>query len=150
MNSNNQCFVTCALAAAFFGGMLYISLNPYKYSALNQFLDTLTIDQVQLFNKIHRERMQIYLMGLVLGLLLGFIYLQSSKSSVARTCAFVAIVMGVNYLFYMIYPKSAYMVQHLTTPQQIDAWQHVYRTMQYNQYMGMALGLIAYVLVSMV
>jgi len=148
--NNTECFLSCAVAAAFFGGMLYISLNPYKYSALHQFLDTLTKQQVQTFNNIHKERMQIYLMGLILGLLLGFIYLQMAKPGMARTCAFVAIVMGVNYLFYMIYPKSDYMVKHLVTPEQVNAWQHVYRTMQYNQYMGMVLGLVSYVLVSMI
>lgn len=143
-----HCYVTCAIASAFFGGMLYLTLNPYKYDVLQKYLDTLEPSQLELFSIVHKERMQIYLMGLVLGLLLGFIYLQYSKSSVSRTCKFVAIVMGINYLFYMVYPKSIYMLRHLTNPEQINAWKDVYRTMQYNQYMGMVLGLVAYILVS--
>ena len=148
--TNNQCLVACGIASAFFGGMLFLSLNPYKYEVLEQYLATLDENQLAIFRKIHKERMQIYLLGLVLGLLLGFIYLNVSKSSVARTCTFVAIVMGVNYLFYMVYPKSTYMIKHLNTEEQVNAWQNVYRTMQYRQYMGMVLGLVAYVLVSIV
>jgi hypothetical protein len=148
--NKTQCYIACGLAASFFGGMLYITLNPYKYDVLQNYLDLLDEKQKLIFNQVHRERMQIYLMGLVLGLLLGFIYLQSRGPSVSRTCAFVAIVMGVNYLFYMIYPKSVYMIRHLETPEQVNAHQTVYRTMQYRQYMGMALGLVAYVLVSIV
>lgn len=146
--NNSQCFVACAVASAFFGGMLYLALNPYKYDVLNQYLLTLDNTQLAIFRKVHKERMQIYLLGLVLGLLLGFIYLNMSKSGVVRTCVFISIVMGVNYLFYMIYPKSTYMIQHLKTETQINAWQHVYRTMQYRQYMGMVLGVTAYTLVS--
>jgi hypothetical protein len=148
--SQSQCYITCAIASAFFGGMLYLTLNPYKHQVLQNYLDTLDAKQLEIFNVVHKERMQIYLMGLVLGLLLGFIYLQYAKAGVARTCAFVAIVMGVNYLFYMIYPKSMYMIHHLKTPEQVTAYKNVYRTMQYNQYMGMVLGLVAYVLVSRV
>jgi hypothetical protein len=148
MKQSHQCYITCAVASAFFGGMLYLTLNPYKHHVLQKYLDTLDAKQLDLFSAVHKERMQIYLMGLVLGLLLGFIYLQYAKAGVRRTCAFVAIVMGVNYLFYMVYPKTTYMVRHLTSPEQINAWQDVYRTMQYNQYMGMVLGLVAYILVS--
>ena len=148
--SNNQCFVACGIASAFFGGMLFLSLNPYKYEILEQYLATLDENQLSIFRKIHKERMQIYLLGLVLGLLLGFIYLNVSKNSVARTCTFVSIVMGVNYLFYMIYPKSTYMIKHLNNEKQITEWQNVYRTMQYRQYMGMVLGLVAYVIVSII
>jgi uncharacterized protein YacL len=149
--SKNNCLVACGLASAFFGGMLYISLNPYKYDVLQNMLSKLDSEQLAVYRTIHKERMQIYLIGLLLGLLLGFIYLNINQStSVARTCTFVSIVMGVNYLFYMIYPKSTYLVRHLKTQEQLDAWQVVYRTMQYRQYMGMVLGLVAYVLVSLV
>jgi hypothetical protein len=148
--STNQCYISCGLAAAFFGGMLYLTLNPYKNIVLDEFLQTLTEEQMVTFNLVHKERMQIYLMGLILGLLLGFTYLQMTKSCISRSCGFVAIVMGVNYLFYMIYPKSTYMVRHLREPEQLHKWQNLYRTMQYNQYLGMIIGLIAYVLVSII
>ncbi len=144
------CVLTCAAAAAFFGGMLFVSLNPYSAEQLNHLMSLLTPDQMDVYKEVSRERMHIYLMGLVVGLLLGFIYLYHGvrQPGMARTCGFVFITMAVTYLFYLLYPKSKYMLTYLTTDEQRAAWLDVYRGMQYRHYMGMVLGVIAYVLVS--
>ncbi len=144
------CVLTCAAAAAFFGGMLFVSLNPYSAEKLNHLMSLLTPDQMDVYKEVSRERMHIYLMGLVVGLLLGFIYLYHGvrQPGMARTCGFVFITMAVTYLFYLLYPKSKYMLTYLTTDEQRAAWLDVYRGMQYRHYMGMVLGVIAYVLVS--
>ena len=144
------CVLVCSAAAAFFGGMVFVSLNPYSKDKLDKFMGLLTADQQTLYREISRERMHIYLMGLVLGLLLGFIYLYHGvkAAGLARTCGFVFITMATTYLFYLLYPKSKYMLTYLTTDDQRAAWLDVYRSMQYKQYMGMVLGVIAYVLVS--
>jgi hypothetical protein len=144
------CVLVCSAAAAFFGGMVFVSLNPYSKDKLNKLMSLLTPDQTQVYKEISRERMHIYLMGLVLGLLLGFIYLYhgAKTTGLSRTCGFVFITMATTYLFYLLYPKSKYMLSYLTTDDQRAAWLDVYRSMQYKQYMGMVLGVIAYVLVS--
>lgn len=152
MSSDNMtCMLVCATAAAFFGAMLFVSLSPYDENKLRDFRALLSPDQDQVYSEIGRERMFIYVMGLVLGLLLGFIYLYFYKSvkGVPRTCAFVFITLGVTYLFYLLYPKSKYMLPYLTTDAQRAAWLRVYKGMQYKHYMGMVLGAIAYVLVSL-
>ena len=145
------CVLVCSAAAAFFGGMVFVSLNPYSKDKLDKFMGLLTADQQTLYKEISRERMHIYLMGLVLGLLLGFIYLYHGVkgAGLARTCGFVFITMATTYLFYLLYPKSKYMLTYLTTDDQRAAWLDVYRGMQYRHYMGMVLGVISYVLVSM-
>ena len=40
------------------------------------------------------------------------------------------------------------MVRHLTSQKQTDAWLQVYRFMQYNHYLGMVLGGLAYLIVA--
>jgi uncharacterized protein YacL len=144
------CVLVCSAAAAFFGGMVFVSLNPYSADKLKKLMSLLTPDQTQVYKEVSRERMYIYLMGLVLGLLLGFIYLYHGAKTVglSRTCGFVFITMATTYLFYLLYPKSKYMLTYLTTDDQRAAWLDVYRGMQYRHYMGMVLGVIAYVLVS--
>jgi hypothetical protein len=151
VKTNYGCILVCASAAAFFGGMLFVSLNPYSKDKLDKFMGLLTSDQQTTYKEISSERMHIYLMGLVLGLLLGFIYLYHGvkTTGLARTCGFVFITMATTYLFYLLYPKSKYMLSYLTTDDQRTAWLDVYRGMQYRHYMGMLLGVIAYVLVSM-
>lgn len=144
------CVLICASAAAFFGGMLFVTLNPYSTDKLNKFMNLMNADQLEIYNEISRERMHIYLIGLILGLLIGFIYLYYGMKStgLSRTCGFVFITMATTYLFYLLYPKSKYMLSYLTTDEQRTAWLDVYRGMQYRHYMGMMLGIISYVLVS--
>ena len=144
------CVLVCSAAAAFFGGMLFVSLNPYSAEKLNRFMSLMTPEQQSIYKEVSRERMHIYLMGLIIGLLLGFIYLYHGVkgAGLTRTCGFVFITMATTYLFYLLYPKSKYMLTYLTTDEQRAAWLDVYRGMQYRHYMGMVLGIIAYVLVS--
>lgn len=145
---DTNCVLLCTAAAALFGSMLYVSLNPTNKQVLTRFLNTLTPELQTVYHKVSRERMQIYLVGLVIGLLLGFIYLkQYSTSGTIRTCGFVFIVLAVTYLFYFLWPKSVYLVPLLTTQEQRAGWQDVYRHMQRRHYMGMVLGAVAYLLV---
>lgn len=147
MDSN--CVLLCTAAAALFGSMLYVSLNPTNKVVLARFLNTLTPDLQAVYHKSSRERMQIYLVGLTIGLLLGFIYLrQYATQGVVRTCGFVFIVLSVTYLFYFLWPKSVYLVPLLTTQEQRAGWRDVYRHMQRRHYMGMVLGAVSYLLVS--
>ena len=150
--SNGSCVVTCALAAGFFVAMLIIIMNPYKQKQLAEFLLLLSPEQILTYQRIHRERLHLYIVSLVMGLLLGFIYLQYAEheKQVIKTCVFIVIVMGVNYLFYMLYPKSTMMIYHLTTENQIKEYKKIQRNYQFKYYFGMTLGILSYVFISLV
>ena len=66
----NSCTLICMGAAALFGSMLYVSFNPYKHDVLTQFINTLDTQQQQIFLQIHEERMKIFVLGLIIGLIL--------------------------------------------------------------------------------
>jgi len=51
-------------------------------------------------------------------------------------------------MYYMLYPKSAYMVNNLENKDQSSKWLAVYKTMQYKYHVGMILGLVGYFLLS--
>ena len=59
---------------------------------------------------------------------------------------FTVIVLGVNYLYYILKPKKDYMVPHLTTKPQREAWLAIYKEMQYRCKMGFVLGIVAFML----
>lgn len=143
-----NCYLLCMIASALFGSMLYLSLNVNKDKVYQQYLKLLDNDQKKVLKDINKERLHIYMMGLALGLVLGLFFLQITKKGAGRTCGFVVIVMLTNYLFYLVYPKSKYMISYLKTPEQKQGWLNVYRTMQFNHYFGMVLGAIAYAIVS--
>lgn len=150
MNSlNNCCDLWCLMASALFGSMIYIMLNPRKSEIINEFQSSLTKEQNQVYAEIVNERMKIYLIGLVVGLVLGFLYLQFNTSkTVSRTCVFTVLVLFTSNVLYLIAPKSKYMVTYLNTETQRNAWLKVYKEMQYRQVIGTLLGIIAYVLLS--
>ena len=148
MSSQTEVLFSCTIASGLFASMLYLSLHPEKDDVLRNFMSKLDKKQQKLYVKIKNERLQIYTYGLVISLLLGFIYLNNTKKSDTRTCVFVSMVLGITILFYLLYPKTTYMVKHLTHQEQVDAWLQVYRFMQYNHYLGMLLGGIAYLIVA--
>ena len=146
----NSCTLICMGAAALFGSMLYVSFNPYKHDVLTQFINTLDSQQQQIFLQIHEERMKIFVLGLIIGLICGtIILLLMPEHSLVRSCSFTLVTLAVTYLVYMLHPKSKYILTYLVRPNQKAAWLRVYRTMQYRSYMGMLLGAGAYLLVSL-
>ena len=147
-SSNSEVLFSCTVASGLFASMLYLSFHPEKDDVLQAFMDTLNGKQKKLYIKIKNERAQIYFLGLIVSLLIGFIYLNNTRKSDTRTCVFVSMVLGITILFYLLYPKSTYMVRHLTSQKQTDAWLQVYRFMQYNHYLGMVLGGLAYLIVA--
>lgn len=146
----SDCDLQCLLATGLFGGMLYTMLNQNKNVITNDFEKTLNEEQKKVYKAIMKERITIYLQGLVFGLLVGFIYLNYiSKSSTKSACMFAVIVLGVNNLYYALYPKSQYMVPLLETEEQRTAWLAVYKEMKYRNYMGFIMGLVAYLLIGL-
>jgi heme/copper-type cytochrome/quinol oxidase subunit 4 len=108
------------------------------------FLSLLNQEQQEIYKNITQERMNIYLQGFVLGIILGIIYLKTTKDKKAPTyCIFVAIVLGVTYIHYTLMPKSTYMLEHIETAEQAKAWLEIYRMMKKRCHMGMVLGVVA-------
>ena len=70
-------------------------------------------------------------------------YHQGKKfKTLTKMCIVLAISFTVNYFFYILSPKSDYMILHLNTPNERMAWLNIYKTMQFNYHLGFALGLI--------
>ena len=58
-------------------------------------------------------------------------------------CMVGAITLTTNYLYYILAPKTTYMIQHLDNREQNEAWLHIYRTMQVKYHTGLVLGIVA-------
>ena len=118
-----------------------------------RFYKLLDNDQKNIYKKIIDERKSIYFRGYGIGLILSFIFifiykyiLRPSKKSLSiwfLVCLTGAITFTTNYLFYILAPKSTYMINHLKNKKQITAWQNIYRTMQVKYHTGLVLGILA-------
>ena len=52
-------------------------------------------------------------------------------------------VIYTNYFYYMLSPKTDWMLSHMNNEKEIKSWLLMYREMQFNYHMGLALGIIA-------
>lgn len=144
MNPIANLCIYCVIAFALLGSMIFMLLNTDKNSTTMYFLSLLKPEQQELYRNITKERMNIYLQGFVLGIILGIIYLKSSNDKNGPSyCIFIAIVLGVTYIHYTIMPKSTYMLDHIETAEQAQAWLQIYKKMKRTCHMGMILGVIA-------
>ena len=147
------CQVSCCLSLVFFVSMIYFSYFKmnYKDKGFKKFELSLLPNQRQIYEAIKKERSEIYTTGYILGLILSLFviaYYRSNKciSKVSVLCIIFSVSFVVNYFYYMLSPKTTYMVEHLETNEQKTLWVEVYTTMQYNYHVGFVFGILALVL----
>lgn len=138
------CTLTCGIALAFVVASLFIMFLTNKQLLIGNFMKMLNEEQKQIYKKIIMERAKNYIVGSILGVILGFVYLYlQKKRGTPQICAFVAIVFAVSYFYYYLAPKSDWMLPHLDREQAL-AWFDIYKTMSYKYHLGFALGLVGY------
>ena len=145
------CGITCIIALVFLIANIYIIFSCSNNKELKKnFLNVLNEEQKITYEKIINERKNIYYSGYILGIILSLIGYFSIKkfttmrfNKVSLICFVGAITFVTNYLFYILYPKSDYMLLHLNDKKQIQEWLNIYRTMQFKFHIGFVLGILA-------
>ena len=144
------CTISCLIAAVFLIAMIYFNISTLNSKVVKKYKDSLPSDVQVVYDKIAKERLSISMSGYTLGLVLSIIiifYNTSLKTNRLRGKSLVCIVIVTsfltNYFYYMLSPKSDWMLNHLKTPEQNKAWLEMYREMKYNYHLGFVLGIIA-------
>lgn len=141
----------CAVAFLFIGASVLTMITCKTCSPFIEYERSLDEEQHAVYKQVVNERQKIYLHGLCLGALLAFGYLYftgQSMNPLTNSCIFVAIALFTQYCYYMLYPKSEYMVTLMRNKDQLQKWQNVYKHMQYRYHVGMVLGVVGYFLLS--
>ena len=161
------CYGSCVLSVAFITAMFFTIFNIDKNTLQKDFIHLLNSRQKREYARIIHQRRSIYIQGYILGIIVAFLTLYILKSNGIKTgnkfsnkirywsqwsmiCLVLAIVFVVNYFYYILYPKSNYMIELLTTHEQIEAWLKIYRSMQFHYHLGFLLGLIAMIFITRV
>lgn len=141
----------CLLGVGFLMSMVFTMSGKHESVNKKAYLASLTPEQSQVYQEVVDEREGLYYKGLCLGTLLGGLYMYfyglGGQGLVKNACLFTTIVMATMTFFYMLMPKSKWMVNYLTHPAQIELWRRVYREMSYRYYLGFALGIVGYLLI---
>ena len=145
----NFCSSTFFIALVFFVAMISTSILSCTSGVIKNYMNNLTPVLKTKYEKIRNERMTISLEGYVLGVFFSgliIFYNYKSKKQLDRfslACIVIATTLITNYLFYILFPKSQWMINYLNTKEEKDAWLNVYKHMQLYYHGGLLLGLIA-------
>jgi hypothetical protein len=144
------CAVSCMISAIFVIGMIYFYNLTDKSVIVKHYKSSLSSDLQKRYEKITNERVNLSYQGYILGVILSLgiiFYNLKIKRSKMNTSALVCIVIATsfitNYFYYMLSPKSDWMLNHMNNQEEVKAWLLMYREMQFNYHMGLVLGIIA-------
>ena len=139
--NNIYCFIGISLLLSSF----YISFIDTKQNNFYEFNDLLSEEQQKKYKQIILERTQIYIIGTILGLFAGLYYIikQKNKKKIS-ICKYLAIVLGIQLIFYKIHPKSKLMLHYLTTTEQVQKWAEIYTYMKNRWISAIIFGICGY------
>lgn len=142
------CGITCSIGIMFLVANLYVTFTADKTQQKMAFYKTLSADKIARYEAIIKERRDIYLKGYGLGLIAALIALiiyerNGYKQAVNKVCFIGGITLLINYFYYMLTPKTDYMILHLDAENQRKAWLDIYKTMQFKYHLGLLLGILA-------
>jgi len=143
------CIKSCSIAVVFIIAMVYLHYVAYKSNHAEKMIEVLDESQIHIYNKIREERKMIYIKGLVYGLILGYLSTFIVKvKGYNKICYMIAVSYVFMFFYYILIPKSDYLIVHLNTEEQKKIWLTNYRLMQRNYYIGLLFGIIVAVLLS--
>ena len=141
------CSITCTISAIFIIGMIYFYNASYKSKAGDVYKNQLNQRQQVAYDRIVKERLGISMKGYALGAIISlFIILLNYRNKTMKPSATVCLVLTVcfitNYFYYILSPKSDWMLNHIESKEQTQAWLTMYRTCSYNYHAGLVLGIV--------
>ncbi len=138
-----NCYLSAILGVSLLVGCVStLSISEEQQNLLkNVFSDDLD----KKYEKIIDERRNHYVIGLLIGLIISFIVIKNIiiNTYFERITLALAITLGTAVMFYMLMPKSDYMLNHLKTQEENKKWLEVYKTMKNRYFVGLLLGLLA-------
>jgi hypothetical protein len=138
------------ISAIFIIGMIYFYNMTDKSEIVRNYKKKLSIDLQKRYEMITKERKMLSYQGYALGMALSIcliIYNTYFKTEKMTTSAMICLVIATsfltNYFYYILSPKSDWVLNHTKSQEQVKAWLQMYREMSYNYHAGMALGIVA-------
>ena len=140
------CIRNCLLSSILMGGILATMLTSKNSTTYVNFNNLLSEDQKSKMKEIVKMRLKIFLMSMLIGVFVGYVLtsILSIPSEVQRLCMFITLTLVVNTISYIVWPKTDYMIYHLTSVEQKQAWFAIYNEMKLKKIVGMTLGVVAY------
>jgi len=142
------CSLTCAIAFGLILASMFVCFDTKAKMLKHELVQTMCDEQKEIYKKIVHERFMLYIQGMVLGVVIAFIYLlMQKKRDKMHVCAFFAIMLSVSYFYYILSKKSDWLVPHLDQ-EQSAIWIQLYRECSYKYHLGFLVGLLGFSLLA--
>ena len=150
MAASGPCTITCFFATVIVVAMVIMTLMVHYDSHIKSYKAGLPVDIQSHYDKIVAERSRIYFTGYLIGFALAValivfnVYFLKHRMPTSLMVCFAIVISTVfNYFFYILSPKTTYVISLLKTEKQKDDWLKVYKSMQYYYHASFALGAVA-------
>ena len=137
------CGTACAVAIIFAISTLFFPLLLNR-KAIIGYKHNFPIAAQRALRAATRERAGLAFEGLVLGMIAGmFLVLLGGKmGKMSSVCTLAATAFVVQSLYYMLSPKSVWVLKHLHTPGERHSWLRLYREYQKAYYGSIVAGIV--------
>ena len=139
----------CLIGLTLLFSSVSMSLENREKVEFVNFYNLLDDQQKEKYEVIVKERLIIYVVGMVLGLMLGYYYYSKNKGEKYLFCKSLIIMYLIKLGFYYFFPKSPLMLYSLTTKEQTDAWADIYSEMKHRWKKSLIVGFFAYVILAL-
>ena len=139
----------CLIGMTLLFSSIYMSLESRKTDHFKKFYNLLDAGQKNKYESIVKERMMIYLGGMLLGTALGYFYYTKNKGNKYLFCKVLMISYLTKLGFYYFFPKSPLMLYSLYSKDQTDAWADIYSEMKNRWKKSLLIGFSAYIFVTL-
>jgi hypothetical protein len=144
------CYLSCSISAVFLIAMVYMTFLTAKNETIQQYRDSLPTNLIDTYDEIVIERTKIYYTGYGLGLCLALVIilynnyvLKERMTPRNLVCIIISSAFLVNYFYYILTPKTKWMLDEITNPDDVKAWLEMYKSMNKYYHGGLALGLVS-------
>lgn len=145
----SHCTITCLIAFVIVVAMVVMTVMVSNDSFIQSYRNQLPNDIKTEYDKIVAERQHIFFTGYLIGFVVSVFViifsvnvLKNRMPVAGMVCSAVVVSTVVNYFYYILSPKSNYMIDLLKTDKQREDWWQVYKSMQYYYHFSFVLGAV--------
>lgn len=135
----------CLIGLTLLFSSIYMGIENRNTDHFKRFYNLLDAGQKNKYEDIVKERLIIYIGGMVLGTTLSYVYYRNNKNTKYLFCKLLVISYLVKLGFYYLFPKSPLMIYSLYSKDQTDAWADIYSEMKNRWIKSLMIGFFAYV-----
>jgi hypothetical protein len=128
-----------------------MQLMTYRLPIYADLMALLDPEAQETYKNIKKMRVMTSLQGYGLGLFLSLVVLiynynqpkAQRYSTRMMVCVAGATTFLTHYFYYVLSPKSDWMLNHLKTPEQTKEWLKIYKTMSWNYHISLLVGVLS-------